>query len=55
MNAQEAALLRLLAEGLTDKAAARELGVSLRTEPDHHGTLESARRRQPGSNWGSAQ
>ncbi|MEV7420700.1 helix-turn-helix transcriptional regulator [Streptomyces sp. NPDC089919] len=29
---QEAALLRLLAEGLTDEAAARKLGVSLRTE-----------------------
>ncbi|QES51903.1 helix-turn-helix transcriptional regulator [Streptomyces venezuelae] len=32
VDAQEAALLKLLAEGLTDEAAARRLGVSLRTE-----------------------
>ncbi|MFF4321396.1 TrmB family transcriptional regulator [Streptomyces sp. NPDC001568] len=32
VSAQEAALLELLGEGLTDEAAARKLGVSLRTE-----------------------
>ncbi|MGA4863168.1 hypothetical protein ACPB9J_11060 [Streptomyces lavendulocolor] len=32
INAQERELLRLLGQGLTDEAAARKLGVSLRTE-----------------------
>jgi len=32
LSPQERALLRLLSEGLTDEAAARKLGVSLRTE-----------------------
>ncbi|MCP3754190.1 helix-turn-helix transcriptional regulator [Streptomyces sp. TBY4] len=32
MTAQETTLLRLLADGMTDEAAARKLGVSLRTE-----------------------